>query len=439
MSFIPKFMKTPTWALLGTGFIGSTVYMTYKNQLDNRLNHTLIEESIHLLENNEEVLQIVGAPILVESSLRNRADLGDNINNFTYFVSGPRGKLRVELAACARSLSGIGVSSKGKKAIQDLNNRPATQNNSELIDQNARVSSGGITSWFTSPKNTDQEQTTTNQNEKVLPIQDNKLNFDRLKKDSNGKVPVPSNVPEFNYNIYYIPDPSLVKNEEQIFDLADNSKPLPADSKFWNIEYMFAEVDDSVRIMVAPIPESEKSESPILYRETYSDLALEYIQRRNNRRDFRKAQTPEEQEELRKFRLRLMYKDIAYTRFYMLCGFFMIGASSYIMFRKNKRLPIANDMIHTKAKKAISDSKMIKNVLGERIFFPNQTVGAKIGNDAEFSFQALGENGYYAVANLNGTYNEKKLDWNIHQFDVNVYNAKGEIVQNIDNWGVVKE
>jgi hypothetical protein len=110
-------MKTPTWALLGTGFIGSTVYMTYKNQLDNRLNHTLIEESIHLLENNEEVLQIVGAPILVESSLRNRADLGDNINNFTYFVSGPRGKLRVELAACARSLSGIGVSSKGKKAI----------------------------------------------------------------------------------------------------------------------------------------------------------------------------------------------------------------------------------------------------------------------------------------------------------------------------------
>lgn len=51
---------------------------------------------------------------MVESSIRNRADLGDNISNFTYYVSGPRGKLKVELAACARNLSSLGINSKGK-------------------------------------------------------------------------------------------------------------------------------------------------------------------------------------------------------------------------------------------------------------------------------------------------------------------------------------
>jgi hypothetical protein len=121
MSYIPKFMRTPTWALLGTGFVGSTIYMSYKYKLDNRLKHTLVDESIHLLENNEEVLQLIGAPIIVESSMRNRADLGDNINNFTYYVSGPRGKLRVELAACARNLTGLGVNTKGKQILKSLN------------------------------------------------------------------------------------------------------------------------------------------------------------------------------------------------------------------------------------------------------------------------------------------------------------------------------
>lgn len=45
-------MRTPTWALLGTGFVGSSIYMTYKSRLDARLEHTLVEESVHLLENN---------------------------------------------------------------------------------------------------------------------------------------------------------------------------------------------------------------------------------------------------------------------------------------------------------------------------------------------------------------------------------------------------
>ena len=144
MSFLPKFMRTPTWALLGTGFVGSTIYMSYKNRLDNQLNHTLVEESIHLLENNDGVVELIGAPIMVESSMRNRADLGDNINNFTYYVSGPRGKLRVELASCARNLSGIGVNSKGKKVLKDLNSGKSIDQVSNAGSESTSSSSG----WF---------------------------------------------------------------------------------------------------------------------------------------------------------------------------------------------------------------------------------------------------------------------------------------------------
>lgn len=63
---------------------------------------------------------------MVESSIRNRADLGDNISNFTYYVSGPRGKLKVELAACARNLSTLGVNSKGKQILKELNSGTRT-------------------------------------------------------------------------------------------------------------------------------------------------------------------------------------------------------------------------------------------------------------------------------------------------------------------------
>lgn len=376
-------MRTPTWALLGTGFVGSTIYMSYKNRLDNQLNHTLVEESIHLLENNDEVVELIGAPIMVESSMRNRADLGDNINNFTYYVSGPRGKLRVELASCARNLSGIGVNSKGKKVLKDLNNGQTIEQATSVSTEQSGSSSGWF-GWISSSKPTSETASTIDSQNETHSLSSSIEK--RLQKDAHGNYPIPSNIPEFNFNNYYIPDPELVKSEKEIYQMTENGQKLPQDAKFWNIEYMFAEADESVRIMVAPIPESEKTDQPVFFRETFSDLANEYTERRNSRRDFRKAQTEEEREELRKFRLKEMYKNIGYTRYYMLCGFFLIGASGYIMFRKNKRLPIANNIIHSKAKKTIQDSQVLRAVLGEKLLFPNQTIGAKIGNDASFQF-----------------------------------------------------
>ena len=123
-----------------------------------------------------------------------------------------------------------------------------------------------------------------------------------------------------------------------------------------------------------------------------------------------------------------MYKNIAYTRFYMLCGFFIVGASSYIMFRKNKRLPLVNSIIHEQSKKMLIENGACRQHLGERLFFPNQTIGAKIGNDAEFEFKALGETGKYAVAQVKGTFNEKSLDWVIEQMEVSIFDDKGDSI-----------
>ena len=120
-----------------------------------------------------------------------------------------------------------------------------------------------------------------------------------------------------------------------------------------------------------------------------------------------------------------MYKNIAYTRFYMLCGFFIIGASSYIMFRKNKRLPLVNSIVHEQTKKMLIENSICKKHLGEKLFFPNQTIGAKIGEEAEFEFKALGETGKYAVAQVKSTFNEKSLEWVIHQMEVGIFDEKG--------------
>lgn len=357
MKFIPKFMKTPTWAILGTGITGGLVFMSYKKRLDNRLSNPIVEEAIHLLENNDEVIEMIGAPILVESSVRNRADIGDDISNFAYTIGGPRGKLRVELASCSRKHGSLGPNLDGKKILENSN-----------------------------------------------------------------KV-VPNNINEFNYNEYYIPDKGLVESENDLFD-GKKTGPIEPQGNFWHIEYLFAEVDEGVRIMVAPIPNNEKEETPILQRNTYEDLAKEYQDRRESRRDFRKAQTPEEQEELRKFRLRKMYQGVAYTRFYMLSGLFFVGMGAYIIFRKNKRISVCNSMVHEKAKMMIESNKMITSRLGNKILFPELTLGAKIGNEADFTFMFIGE-GTYGEAHIEGIYDEDASKWSIEKIVVETFDKNG--------------
>lgn len=70
--------------------------------------------------------------------------------------------------------------------------------------------------------------------------------------------------------------------------------------------------------------------------------------------------------------------------------------------------------------------------MGEKVFFPNQTIGAKVGNDGEFEFRVLGEKGKYGVASVKSTYSEKTLDWVINSMDVAIFDDKGRSIVNED-------
>jgi hypothetical protein len=48
----------------------------------------------------------------------------------------------------------------------------------------------------------------------------------------------------------------------------------------------------------------------------------------------------------------------------------------------------------------------------------------------------LGNQGNYAVADIEGTYDEVKLDWIMHKFIVRVYNSEGVEIPHEENWEV---
>ena len=365
---IPKFMRSTTWLTGGLGTVGGLIYMVYSHRLENRLKHPIVEEAIHLLENNEEVLQLAGAPLVVDTYFRNSAEITPEIANFKFKVKGPRSKFTVELSACSKKLEALGPNSKGKALLRERN-----------------------------AKMRNQEPT-----------------------------PIPTNLKEFNYNYFYVPGLNVIPNEEELFK-KNKSGELPRDGEFWKIELLFAELSSDNRILVAPIAENDKEEAPILRRSTYEDLNKEYKERRDNRRDFRKGSTPEEQEELRKWKTMRMYSEITYTRFYMLFGSFLLGMSFYIQFRKNKRISISNSIIHEKAKLKIQRSRPLKELLGDKILCSEQTLGARIGNEAEFSFQFIGD-GHYGVANVVGVYDEEQTSWDLKDFNVEVFDKEGERV-----------
>lgn len=72
--------------------------------------------------------------------------------------------------------------------------------------------------------------------------------------------PIPNNINEFNFNEYYIPSPETVNTENDLFE-GKHSGLIDPQTYFWHIEYLFAEVEEGVRIMVAPIPNNEKMKS----------------------------------------------------------------------------------------------------------------------------------------------------------------------------------
>ena len=114
MNFIPKYMRNPTWYVLGLGSTGFLIYMVARQNIDRKFKQPIIEESLNLLENNPEVFEVTGAPLLVEPKINNSASIGDDVMNFSFTVRGPRGKMNVELGADSRPLRDIGMSQESK-------------------------------------------------------------------------------------------------------------------------------------------------------------------------------------------------------------------------------------------------------------------------------------------------------------------------------------
>ena len=73
------------------------------------------------------------------------------------------------------------------------------------------------------------------------------------------------------------------------------------------IEYLYAEIEDGMKVMIAPKPVKEKSEPIVLKRETFEDLRNELKERKKDQSDFRIPKTPEEAEEMRNYRMKVFY------------------------------------------------------------------------------------------------------------------------------------
>ena len=221
-------VKNKLYASMIVGGTGIIAYNFYRQRIDYKMRHPLVRESVLLMQNNDDVVQMIGVPLVVEPSIGSRVSLADDRANFSYKVRGPRGTLNVELAGMSTTLDQVGVNSKGKAIIKDEVNK-------------------GKTFWT---------------------------------NIATGETyPIPNNVDEYNYNDFYVPDQKVYK---EYLDLsskvtaADDKVFLDPKGRFWRYEYLMAEVDSDLRILVAPNDKSNQAQQPIYVRKTLGDLKREF-------------------------------------------------------------------------------------------------------------------------------------------------------------------
>lgn len=317
---IPAFMRNPTYFVLGAGGLGTLVYTYFKQRTDAKLGHPLVKESVLLLQNNDEIVQLIGVPILIEPTIGTRAAVSDEVANFSYKVRGPRGKVNVELAGQNLKLGDLGPGPKVKKIA-------ATEGRLE----------------------------------------------------------------EHNYDDYYIPDKDAVKDYYTLatpVTQADEQSELSPGTRFWKYEYLFAEVDRDVRILIAPDEKLTQTQTPVSERRTLADLKREFQKRISSYRTMDKNMTPEEKEEFRKIRLTEHYRQTGYTRNYLLLGVGFIAMNMYVLFRKNKRLPVMGSSLQSNLEKYLLRSPEFRSIVPDymKTHFMETSIGARIGDKADYKF-----------------------------------------------------
>lgn len=364
-SFIPPFMRNSSYAILGTATFGTLMYTYAKQRIDSQLSHPLVKETVLLLQNNDDVVQLIGVPILVDPAISARASVADDVSNFSFKVRGPRGKLLIEVAGMSAHLKDLGVNERAKEAIR----------------KEVEAKTG--------------------------------------KFDS-----IPNNMEAFNYNDFYVPDRQVIDDYFNLSTTAseeDRQKQLTAEDKFWKYEYVYAEVDKDTRILVAPNEKLAKEQEPIFARTTLADLKSEYRARLQTYRVMDSNMTKEEKEEFRKIRHQEHFRRIGYVRTYMMITMGLVTMQAYILFRKKKRLPVVQNSVHMNIMKALQKSPEFKEIIGgSRVTFNDTSLGAMIDNRAEYSFQFASTDKAGQV-HFKGSFEEKTGLWGVELLEAEVF------------------
>lgn len=361
-NFIPTFMRSPTYAVMGLGMVGVGGWNYYRQQIDRQLKHPLVRESIFLLQNNDDVVQLIGLPISVSGSNSGASiNVSEDVANFSYYVDGPRGKLRIEMAGISNTLSQLKPTAAG---------------------------------------------------------------------DAKDKIELSKMNESMTYNDYYVPDPKVVK---EYLDLSKPPTPeeeaarLKADHRFWKFEYLYAEVDKDVRILIAPDEQLKENQPPVNKRENVADLKKEYLERLSKYRVLMGSKmTKEELAEMSKLRYDEFYRTTGYARIYMFVGSMFFLMNAYILFLKNKRKPLVGGALMRNVQNLALRNPDFRARVGDstNVQFLEMTVGAQIDKRAEFGIP------FCSPTKAGIVYFDGKLDkasglWKINQIDVQFKDQSG--------------
>lgn len=369
-------MRNGNTVIIGVGVTGTLIYTGWSQRIDRRMNHPLIKEGLMLLQNNDDVVQLIGAPVLPKIGLFSRAAIGEEFCNFTLKVKGPRGVLDVELAGVAALHKDIGVSALGKARIE------------QEIKGKSRF-------WV---------------------------------DDKTGEQkPIPTNLEELNYNEYYVPDKKLCQD---YYDLAnkpgeEDSRPLSPNDKFWKFEYLFAEVDKSSKVLVAPDEKKAQKQQVIYARNTYGDVKKEFQERMNTYRSLKNL-TVEEKSEFNKIRQQEKQRQLGYARTYLIAGVSFFAMNFYIMFRKNKRISVTGSVLQSNLENLVKKNLAVMKIVGDNnLHFIDTSLGARIGDSAEFAIPFMHQRGS-GLVDFKGKYNEATGGWKLEDCEVRFKDLDGQ-------------
>eukprot|EP01017_Pseudomicrothorax_dubius_P023237 TRINITY_DN24903_c0_g1_i1.p1 TRINITY_DN24903_c0_g1~~TRINITY_DN24903_c0_g1_i1.p1 ORF type:complete len:289 (-),score=73.65 TRINITY_DN24903_c0_g1_i1:34-900(-) len=275
-----------------------------------------------MIRSSQKIYELIGYPISMDQSIRNRFYIGDNISSFTFYIRGPKGLMSVELAGSS-------------------------------IDQKTLAKLSDIQATATPPNSTEIAVKDTPQKKVVDPR-----------------------------SFVVCDEKTLDLVEKKRKENADLSKEqIPDDTIFWKLDYLYTDLSDGFRIILHPIDETTKNETSGPKRLTLQDLFNEQKERMRAYGvvgDKPKPQSEEEFEELRKYRQNQMYDKMANSRFYMLLVGAAVGMSAFIIYSKRRRTNLIGTVFYeTVLHKVRQDEFVVKN-FGRNVRFAKVMRGGPV-------------------------------------------------------------